>query len=50
MLNGKKIVVVLPACNAVHTLEKTFHEIPFDTVDQVILVDDSSPDPSFDIN
>jgi len=36
MLNGEKIVVVLPAYNAANTLEKTFREIPFDTVDQVI--------------
>jgi glycosyltransferase involved in cell wall biosynthesis len=44
MLNGKRIIVVLPAYNAAKTLEKTFHEIPFDIVDQVILVDDSSVD------
>lgn len=44
MLLNKKIVVVLPAYNAAKTLEKTFSEIPFDIVDEVILVDDASRD------
>ncbi len=44
MLNGKKIVVVLPAYNAAKTLEKTYREIPFDIVDDVVLVDDLSKD------
>src|SRR5438128_7742824 len=44
MLNNKKIVVVLPAYNAERTLEKTYHEIPFNIVDEVILVDDASRD------
>ena len=44
MLNGKKIVVVMPAYNAEKTLEKTYAEIPFEIVDDVILVDDASRD------
>lgn len=44
MLNGKKIVVVLPAYRAALTLERTYKEIPFDVVDEVVLVDDKSPD------
>ena len=44
MLNGKKIVVVLPAYNAAKTLEKTYNEIPFGIVDDVVLVDDRSKD------
>ena len=44
MLNNKKIVVVLPAYNAAQTLAKTYNEIPFDIVDDVILVDDASKD------
>lgn len=44
MLNGKKIVVVLPAYKAELTLERTYKEIPFDIVDDVVLVDDNSPD------
>ncbi len=44
MLNGKKIVIVLPAYRAAATLERTYREIPFDIVDEVVLVDDKSPD------
>ena len=44
MLNGKKIVIVLPAYNAALTLERTYKEIPFDIVDDVVLVDDNSRD------
>jgi glycosyltransferase involved in cell wall biosynthesis len=44
MLNGKKIVIVLPAYKAAATLERTYREIPFDIVDEVVLVDDKSPD------
>jgi len=44
MINNKKIVVVLPAYNAQDTLEKTYNEIPFDIVDDVILTDDCSSD------
>jgi len=44
MIFGKKIVVVLPAYNAEQTLEQTYNEIPFDIVDDVILVDDHSKD------
>lgn len=44
MLKGKKIVVILPAYNAEKTLKKTYDEIPFDIVDEVVLVDDKSSD------
>ncbi len=44
MLNGKKVIVVLPAYNAEKTLEKTWREIPFEHVDDVVLVDDASRD------
>lgn len=44
MINGKKLVVVLPAYNAAKTLEMTYKEIPMDLVDEVVLVDDSSRD------
>ena len=44
MILNKKIIVVLPAYNAEKTLIKTYNEIPFDIVDEVILVDDNSPD------
>jgi glycosyltransferase involved in cell wall biosynthesis len=44
MINGKKIIVVMPAYNAEKTLEQTYAEIPFDIVDEVILTDDCSKD------
>ena len=44
MYKGKKVIVVLPAYNAALTLEKTYKEIPFDIVDEVILCDDASKD------
>lgn len=44
MILDKRIVVVLPAYNAERTLEQTYREIPFDIVDDVILVDDASKD------
>jgi len=43
LINGKRIVVVLPAYNAAKTLETTVREIP-DVVDECILVDDNSKD------
>jgi len=44
MIKNKKIIVVLPAYNASKTLLDTYNEIPFDIVDDVILVDDNSTD------
>jgi glycosyltransferase involved in cell wall biosynthesis len=49
MLNNKKIVVVLPAYNAAKTLERTYKEIPFDIVDDVVLVDDVSKDNTIEV-
>src|SRR5947207_15942834 len=45
MLQGNKIVVVMPAYNAPRTLRQTYDEvIGHDTVDEIILVDDASHD------
>jgi glycosyltransferase involved in cell wall biosynthesis len=49
MYNNKKIVVVLPAYNASQTLEQTYREIPFDIVDEVVLVDDASKDTTAEV-
>ncbi len=49
MLNGKRIVVVMPAYNAEKTLKATYDEIPKDIVDEIILTDDSSRDHTVDI-
>lgn len=44
MINGKKVIVVMPAYNAEKTLEQTYREIPMDIVDDIILVNDASKD------
>jgi glycosyltransferase involved in cell wall biosynthesis len=44
MVEGKKVVVVLPAYHAAHTLERTVSEISRDVVDDIICVDDASSD------
>ena len=49
MYNDKKVVIVMPAYRASQTLERTYREIPFDIVDEVILVDDHSPDDTSDV-
>ena len=50
MLNGKKIVVVMPAYNAAATLRRTFDEVAaHGLVDRVILVDDGSQDDTVSI-
>jgi glycosyltransferase involved in cell wall biosynthesis len=43
------IVVVMPAYNAARTLERTYHDIPRDVVDHIILVDDVSQDETVEI-
>lgn len=49
MINGKKVIVIMPAYNAAKTLEQTYNEIYKDFVDEVILVDDNSQDETRDI-
>ena len=44
MVNGKRVVLVMPAYNAEQTLRRTYAEVDFDLVDEVILVDDASQD------
>ena len=44
MINGQKVVVVLPAYNAAKTIKQTYDEIDTTLVDEVILVDDASKD------
>ncbi|PMD97080.1 MULTISPECIES: glycosyltransferase family 2 protein [Siphonobacter] len=49
MYNNKKVVVVMPAYRAALTVERTYREIPFDLVDEVVLVDDHSPDNTVEV-
>ena len=44
-----KVVVVMPAYNAGRTLRLTYEEIPKDTVNLVILVDDGSTDMTLEV-
>ena len=44
-----KVVVVMPAYNAGRTLRLTYEELPKDTVNLVILVDDGSTDATLDV-
>src|SRR5580700_3605813 len=48
VINGKRIVVVMPAYNAAKTLEDTVKALP-ETVDAIIVVDDSSTDATVEI-
>ena len=49
MIDGKKIIVIMPAYNAEKTLMKTYNEIPKDVVDGIILTDDASTDKTIEI-
>ncbi|HRS53862.1 MAG TPA: glycosyltransferase family 2 protein [Bacteroidales bacterium] len=49
MLKNKKIVVVMPAYNAEKTLRETYNEIPFDIVDELVVVDDASQDKTVEV-
>ena len=50
MLNGKKVIVVMPAFNAARTLERTYRDLPFNLVDEVLLVDDGSEDTTVELS
>jgi len=45
----KKVVVVMPAYNAEKTLERTLDDIPRDSVDEIVLVDDHSRDRTVEV-
>jgi len=49
VINGKRVIVVLPAYNAGKTLERTISEIPSDVVDDLLLVDDASGDDTVEV-
>lgn len=50
MLNGKKVVVIMPAYNAEKTLVQTYNDIYHDIVDEIILTDDNSLDKTKDLS
>jgi glycosyltransferase involved in cell wall biosynthesis len=49
MLEGKKIIVVMPAYNAEKTLEKTYNDIPKSIVDNILIIDDHSSDKTVEV-
>ncbi|MDQ3111839.1 MAG: glycosyltransferase family 2 protein [Bacteroidota bacterium] len=49
MILGKKLVIIMPAYNAELTLRRTYDEIPFEIVDEVVLVDDASKDRTIEV-
>lgn len=49
MMEGKKVIVFMPAYNAEKTLEKTYNEIPKDIVDEVFVTDDHSRDNTIEL-
>lgn len=49
MIDGKRVMVVLPAYNAGRTLERTISEIPMGIVDDLLLVDDASGDDTVQV-
>jgi glycosyltransferase involved in cell wall biosynthesis len=49
MPNGSRTIVVMPAYNAGQTLERVYKDIPRDLVDEVIVVDDKSPDDTAEV-
>jgi len=46
----KKVIVTMPAYKAALTLEKTLHDLPRESIDDIILVDDASPDNTAEIS
>ena len=46
---NEKVIAVLPAYNAARTLKRTYDDIPKNTVDEIILVDDASTDRTVEI-
>jgi glycosyltransferase involved in cell wall biosynthesis len=49
MIAGKRVCVVMPAYNAETTLEQTVSEVPTDIVDDIVVVDDRSPDGTVEV-
>jgi len=49
MINGQRLIVVMPAYNAERTLRRTYAELPHEYVDETILVDDASRDATAEV-
>ena len=49
MINGKKIVVILPAYRAAKTLQQTYEQLDHTLIDDVLLVDDAGDDETIEV-
>jgi glycosyltransferase involved in cell wall biosynthesis len=49
MINGQRVIVVMPAYKAALTLERTVAEISAGVVDEILVVDDASPDNTAEV-
>lgn len=49
MIEGHRVVVVMPAYNAAATLVQTYEALPHEIVDEVIVVDDHSRDETVEV-
>lgn len=49
MINGRSVLVVMPAYNAARTVCETWEAIPTDVVDEILLVDDGSSDGTIEV-
>jgi glycosyltransferase involved in cell wall biosynthesis len=50
MIEGQRLVVVMPAYNAAQTLLKSYEDLPHEIVDEVIVVDDHSRDDTVELS
>lgn len=49
MINGKRLIVIMPAYNAEKTLRQTYDEMPHEYIDAIVLVDDHSADRTVEV-
>jgi glycosyltransferase involved in cell wall biosynthesis len=48
-IGALRTIITMPAYKAARTLEKTFREVPKDSYDQILVVDDASPDGTVEV-
>jgi glycosyltransferase involved in cell wall biosynthesis len=49
VIDGKRLVVVMPAYNAARTLARSYADLPHNVVDEVVVVDDASADETAEV-
>jgi len=48
-IRALRTIITMPAYKAARTLEKTYREVPKDSYDQILVVDDASPDGTVEV-